>query len=364
MDQRRPGEPGHSQRVSTAPGRLVHRLRNLSACLGDGSHFRPLTSAAVAVKSAEEHCALAREVEQDAARYPDERGEALLDAAGYWERAGEVDKATALLEEVLTLSGEDADYARHALADICFKQGADSDAWAHLQVLEETEQASTGSAELVAELLEERGDYEAALRWFDRAINAVDADELAKIRQRGAMPSLTAIRLFGRQRCRAELGLPVDDLDRVADVAEDNRREFAAKLDRATARTSAVSRPEAIEMLVWRRDEHQRAAQRWPEVFTAEVGARYADIEQRLREESRKLQAAKVMLIPGAADGFGDYLERTGDDPAEEQARLAYAGQVRDSGRTMSWPPGRNQPCWCGSARKYKKCCGLPATTR
>jgi tetratricopeptide (TPR) repeat protein len=23
----------------------------------------------------------------------------------------------------------------------------------------------------------------------------------------------------------------------------------------------------------------------------------------------------------------------------------------------VAWPPGRNQPCWCGSGRKYKKCC-------
>ena len=22
------------------------------------------------------------------------------------------------------------------------------------------------------------------------------------------------------------------------------------------------------------------------------------------------------------------------------------------------WLPGRNQPCWCGSERKYKGCCG------
>ncbi|MGO9505871.1 MAG: SEC-C metal-binding domain-containing protein, partial [Mycobacterium sp.] len=26
-----------------------------------------------------------------------------------------------------------------------------------------------------------------------------------------------------------------------------------------------------------------------------------------------------------------------------------------------SWPPGRNQPCWCGSGRKYKKCCAAPS---
>jgi uncharacterized protein YecA (UPF0149 family) len=23
----------------------------------------------------------------------------------------------------------------------------------------------------------------------------------------------------------------------------------------------------------------------------------------------------------------------------------------------VSWPPGRNEQCWCGSGRKCKKCC-------
>jgi len=30
----------------------------------------------------------------------------------------------------------------------------------------------------------------------------------------------------------------------------------------------------------------------------------------------------------------------------------------RDRSRVIAWPPGRNDPCWCGSRRKYKKCCG------
>ena len=29
-----------------------------------------------------------------------------------------------------------------------------------------------------------------------------------------------------------------------------------------------------------------------------------------------------------------------------------------DPGRGIAWPPGRNEPCWCGSAHKYKRCCG------
>ena len=317
------------------------------------------------VKSAEDVRVWARELEQDAVRYPEERGEILLEAAEQWKRAGDVDHAVALLGEVLALGGKNGGFARLSLAEICFEQGADADAWAHLRALEETEASGPGPAELVAELLEQRGEYGEALRWFDRAISAVDPEQLAEIGRRGAMPSLTAMSLFGRQRCRAKLGLPVDDLDRAADVADDNRREFVDRLERvAAARAPTPARPRVIEMLVWQRDEQQLAARRWPEVFVADIIDQYAGIEQRLREECREQNAIKVTLISGSVDGFTGYLERTGDDPAEESVRLAYAGQARDSGRTMTWPPGRNQPCWCGSARKYKKCCGAPATAQ
>ncbi|MFI2433646.1 SEC-C metal-binding domain-containing protein [Streptomyces sp. NPDC018693] len=29
-------------------------------------------------------------------------------------------------------------------------------------------------------------------------------------------------------------------------------------------------------------------------------------------------------------------------------------------GEATDWPPPRNGTCWCGSQRKYKKCCGSP----
>ncbi|MFE2996340.1 SEC-C metal-binding domain-containing protein [Nocardia sp. NPDC059246] len=30
------------------------------------------------------------------------------------------------------------------------------------------------------------------------------------------------------------------------------------------------------------------------------------------------------------------------------------------NGQGRSWPPARNESCWCGSAQKYKKYCGRP----
>jgi tetratricopeptide (TPR) repeat protein len=323
------------------------------------SRTSPTNVEFVSTKSAAELSAL--ELEQDAARYPDERGEILLEAAEQRELAGQVDQAVALLREVLTLGGKDAEFAHVSLAELYFKQGADSEARESLRALEEMEPASTGPAALVGELLEERGEYEAALHWFDRAVETLDVEAIAKP---GAGPSIAAMPLFGRQRCRAKLGLPADEVDRAADIAEANRREFADLLDRAAAATKDVplSQAAVVQMLVWQRAEQQLAAQRWPDVFTADVVGNHGDIEEHLREISTRQNITKITLMLGSADGFAEYLRATGGDPAEESVRLAYAEQARKQGRVISWPPGRNQPCWCGSARKYKKCCGAPVT--
>jgi uncharacterized protein YecA (UPF0149 family) len=43
-------------------------------------------------------------------------------------------------------------------------------------------------------------------------------------------------------------------------------------------------------------------------------------------------------------------------DPAQLRARYA-ADLCSETSGVIAWPPGRNEPCWCGSGRKYKKCC-------
>ncbi|WP_200834412.1 SEC-C metal-binding domain-containing protein [Amycolatopsis alkalitolerans] len=52
--------------------------------------------------------------------------------------------------------------------------------------------------------------------------------------------------------------------------------------------------------------------------------------------------------------------ELTGAEPdsVETFERLAILAGIAGDG--IPWPPGRNEPCWCGSERKYKKCCGAP----
>jgi uncharacterized protein YecA (UPF0149 family) len=52
-------------------------------------------------------------------------------------------------------------------------------------------------------------------------------------------------------------------------------------------------------------------------------------------------------------------------DRDPERARADYAAHLAHTApeRLISWPPGRNEACWCASTRKYKKCCDAPAGT-
>jgi tetratricopeptide (TPR) repeat protein len=320
----------------------------------------------VSAESSEQDAqAAASELEADAASYPGEQGELLLEAAHQWDRAGEPGRAMAVLERVLGLGGQDAGFARFQLAERCFERGDDEQAWAHLRALEQAaSDAVQGPAELVAELLEQRGDYETALAWFDCAVSAEDiAAILADAADAGM---LKAIPLFGRQRCRAALGYPEDEGDRAAALAEAQRQKWASKLDALAAtshRDPGASGSRRTEMLVWPRRELDRAHQRWPGVFTGDIPAHCAAIEQRLRRMADQQHASRITLITGTVDGLADYLRDEGGDPGEESTRLSYAARARELGHTLPWPPGRNQPCWCGSGQKYKKCCGRPAAS-
>jgi hypothetical protein len=182
---------------------------------------------------------------------------------------------------------------------------------------------------------------------------------VAAVGEPGGPPSLDASLFFGRQRVRRRLGLPADEWNRVADVAEQNRLNFVRLLEQAAqARTRPA--PASATMLVWQREEQQRAAARWPSVFVPDIMEHHPQVEQRLRDMCREQGLTRVTLILGSVDGFAAYLDEVGGDPSEEKARLAYADQAHAQGRHLSWPPGRNEPCWCGSGRKYKKCCSDP----
>jgi hypothetical protein len=66
-------------------------------------------------------------------------------------------------------------------------------------------------------------------------------------------------------------------------------------------------------------------------------------------------------LVALRLDEYLPWCQEHDRDPAE--ARAHYAADMARLGRSLRWPPGRNEPCWCGSGAKYKRCCGTVTAT-
>jgi len=64
-------------------------------------------------------------------------------------------------------------------------------------------------------------------------------------------------------------------------------------------------------------------------------------------------------IAPILLEDYLAWCDERGEDPG--QARASYAADRLADGDVLAWPPGRNEPCWCGSGRKYKRCCGMAA---
>ena len=199
-------------------------------------------------------------------------------------------------------------------------------------VLAETGEAANvlltlGSARLDA------GHPRDALDAFDRALAAAREDGESRLVERARAE---------RRECRYELGLPVD--------AEDRR----------SPRLDLLAFAELALCLAWfPRDEHRAAVDRWPDLLEdledADIYCRR--IERHLHEVASVL-AIRPAVAPLRVDALVAYGSDTNMDPGSAEARSAYAAELHSSGESVPWPPGRNDACWCGSGRKYKRCCG------
>jgi hypothetical protein len=84
---------------------------------------------------------------------------------------------------------------------------------------------------------------------------------------------------------------------------------------------------------------------RWRRHFIGENADAYCHLVERvLRAHGRRVTVA-TWTYGGMLDCLRDANIRHDELP---------------DGRRVVWPPPRNNPCWCGSGAKYKKCCGGP----
>lgn len=301
----------------------------------------------------------ARQLEADADLYPDERAEILFEAAAAWQDAGDLDRARQLLEGILEFGGVDAGLARVQLAELYLTLSDGERAQAELAALKASRERDPAPYAMAGELFAERGDARAALSWFNIAAARFPEEEIAEAcdHEYGWMTHAASV-LWQRRKARRQLGLQPDELDEAVSVPPLHRGEAFPTMQEVLA-SDAVGAARGVRVLIWPRAEFETARRLWPELVDAETthDAYRTRLERELRELTER-QHVPVTLIAALAGPLGDFATRVKGEVTDEGVRRAYLAEQAAQGNTTQWPPSRNSPCWCGSAIKYKKCCG------
>ena len=239
---------------------------------------------------------------------PADRTRGFLRIAGCHARAGRDDEAMRVVRSVL--AEEDA----KPVADREFNVYADA-------------------ARTVGEFI---GDTPTAVDWLESAITEAMA------------AGLRPVRFMFLDQVRKRLVTTSDPgFDAAVEKYAEQARQAAAARAPAAVQVRVPYFPAAdfaeagrSELLSGTHEDHRRAVER---SLRGSVGRGGAAPGIALIEVARLLAFA----------------EEQGYDPAQRETWQAYA--EGDDVTLVKWPPGRNEDCWCGSGRKYKKCCGAPA---
>lgn len=162
--------------------------------------------------------------------------------------------------------------------------------------------------------------------------------ELAK---RGEFPADLDHARIERRAEREHVGLPLDQDDLLA----------------------PPPRPLGEQQVAWTLawfapDQHAAALARWPSLHEdLDDPATYnRRLEGHLRHWHRET-ARRPSIAALDVDELVAWAAEAGRDPDTGSARSLFAAELARTGRAIAWPPGRNDPCWCRSGRKYKRCC-------
>jgi tetratricopeptide (TPR) repeat protein len=307
-----------------------------------------------------------RELEAELEEYPDQRGEILLEMAVSRLEMGERDRAVAIWRDLIAEGGDDGDYARIDFVEYLFGMGQEEDARAELAALKATHRTSDAGWELAAELLEERGELTEALVWYTMATERFTTADIAILGEDTGWSSLPGVLVRRRRELRSGMGLAPDETDQLVPSEEEIqdlfRRPFQSPdepMDTVRANRGA---PTETRMLFWPRSEFEAARERWPNALDQGVSQAqyYRDLEAKLNALA-SLGTRRVVAVPCSIESFAMHIDATGEHPLESSAaRRDYLDARCSEGHYLPWPPPRNQPCWCGSGTKYKKCCGAP----
>ncbi|WP_232835980.1 SEC-C domain-containing protein [Actinocorallia populi] len=209
--------------------------------------------------------------------------------------------------------------------------------------------------EALPEYLDELIDQLTELKRYPEAIEAtyrlIEVDESARLEELGAIAHLHAMngdRIQARELLE-ELRGKAEPLDALM-----NTLVLAGELD---------DHETAVEWLA--EDLRRGVSEGWdPDLVLIHRGH-----FRRLGGSDARLEALVADYLPPVEQRgtkrlpTGPRFTHPGTDRLEIERRMRAdlsARIITPEGELVPWPPERNDPCWCGSGAKYKKCCGRP----
>jgi tetratricopeptide (TPR) repeat protein len=299
--------------------------------------------------------------------------ECYADLAREYDRQGRHDDAIALLERAIELGWGGKPHPRSDIAEFHLRAGRHEEAaaiWADLKASDPDDVWLYNAAGLS---YNEIGEHYLAVAWLGEGIElAMRIDD-----PEGIIDQLSHF----RRKSLEALGRDLDELEqRVDPFLEEWRSEESAERRRQAQLTKLMNsapvlrdpprvdeplREDIAVSLAWfPSGEYEEAIRRWPSLAEDWADVPHSDYCSRLDGNIKWMRGQGVPIRAIAPIIVGDFVTWCSEhDEDPEEARAAYAMHLTGDGEVVPWPPGRNEPCWCGSGRKYKKCCG-PARAR
>lgn len=294
--------------------------------------------------------------------------QARLRAAQALLEAGQRGEGISVLRQAVQEAGPDPDPRTQVAAAAVFADAGEA-AEAEALVMEAVRGRSDAYG-LLGSLLEVSLGL-AALGQFDRALRIVG--EIARASggpdrrgRAGLNQRISRIAELARQEV---LTLQQEAQAAGADLADREATREQRDSSRADLAQQAASQPPwpALAgscLLWWPSAEYDRVVRQVPELRDV-LGSPWRGHTARVEEAMTAARtvpggsgATRPSLAAAEYEKFIQYLERTGADPrlaAVMTALTEHAGAGYE--HPVPWPPGRRDPCWCGSKKRYQRCC-------
>lgn len=252
------------------------------------------------------------------------------------EQSGRYDEAIVVLGELQEVTGEDQRWHVAWMHVLAGRKGEADAIWA---ALERDHPGDPTVPFLAGNAHAEAGEPAVAAELFARALElalaaGTDGETLRQI-------------VGGRTEALADAELPAQEIDERARLA--------------LARAAATGADTPVATPFFEAGEFGRALEAWPS-FAADwrddgFEAYALALDRRMRVIAPGAPRHPV-VVPLTVERVVEFAAANDLDPEAPEVRARVAYEVAQEGGAIAWPPGRNDPCWCGSGKKYKKCCG------